>query len=223
MTSGHFGLALASILALGHAASAGVIFESRSIAGQGAFSAAYASGGYAVGISTAQRFSVEDDSILDGITFWGSSWDPDETGLANFSGFQIVIWNEGFQSIAAQWSVSMADLQIALGDHANLLGSPEYSFTTGITGTLAAGTYFMNIGAYQIDPAGNAFMWSYGSVEGGWWTTTSPTFGTWREVPNFIGSNPGGAFQLTGVPVPAPGALALLALASACGFSRRRR
>jgi hypothetical protein len=80
----------------------------------------------------------------------------------------------------------------------------------------------MNIGGFQADPNGDSFVWSTGSVVGGWWYTQNPTWGTWIEAPLMISSEPGGAFRLNGSVVPTPGAITLLALAGLSVRGRRR-
>lgn len=214
-----------ALLALSAAqtALAGVVFESLSTNPSGALSNAYSSGGtYLYGVSTGQEFSIEDDLILDGITFWGSSQNFSGGQMANFSGYQIVIWNEGFGSIAAQWNLSAADMSALATGQQNIFHGNEYALTGSIAGILAAGTYVMNIGAYAYDPNGDTFVWSTGDLVEGWWQTQTPTWGTWKEVPQFIGAEPGGAFRLTGSVVPAPGAWALVGLAGLAAGRRRR-
>ena len=139
---------------------------------------------------------------------------------SGFTGYQIIIWNEGFGSIAAQWTIDAGDLAaIATGD-SNIAGGLEYALSGAISGTLGAGTYIMNIGAFQSDPNGDAFVWSTGQIVGGWWYTQGPAWGSWVEAPFSISAEPGGAFQLEGSVVPAPGVWTLVGLA---GWTARRR
>lgn len=205
------------------AAMAGVVFQSLSTNATGARSNAYSSGGtYFNSVSTGQRFSIEDDVILDGITFWGSGQNLTGSQLTGFTGYEIIIWNEGFGSIAAQWTIAAADLTSTATGEQNIAGGLEYALRGSIAGTLAAGTYIMNIGAFQSDPNGDAFVWSTGQIEGGWWFTQNPSWGTWVEAPFSISAEPGGAFQLEGTVVPAPGVWALLGLAGRVTRRRRR-
>lgn len=223
MRFGHTTLLAMLAMSAAPTAMADVVFESLSTNANGALSNAYSSGGaYVYGISTAQEFSIEDDLILDGITFWGSSQNFSGGQMANFSGYQIIIWNVGFGSIAAQWNLSAGDVSALATGQKNIFNGNEYALTGSISGTLAAGTYVMNIGAYAYDPNGDTFVWSSGELLGGWWHTQNPTWGTWKEVPLSIGAEPGGAFRLTGSVVPAPGAMALLGLAGLAAGRRRR-
>lgn len=216
---------LLGILAMAAAptAMAGVVFESLNTNTNGSLSNAYASGGsYLYGISTAQEFSIEDDVLLDGITFWGSSQNFSGMQMANFTGYQIIIWNVGFGSIVAQWNLAAADLAAVATGQKNIFNGNEFALTGSISGSLAAGTYLLNIGAYQSDPVGDAFVWSSGDIVGGWWHTQNPTWGTWKQVPHSVGAEPGGAFRFTGTVVPAPGAIALLGFAGLAAGRRRR-
>jgi MYXO-CTERM domain-containing protein len=201
----------------------GVVFESLSTDTNGSISNAYSSGGsYLYATSTGQAFSIEDDLILDRITFWGSTQNFNGGQLANLTGYEVIIWNTDFGSIAAQWTLSAGDVTaIATGDE-NIYNGLEYAISGAISGTLAAGSYVMNIGGFQADPNGDSFVWSSGSIVGGWWYTQNPTWGTWKEAPLMIGSEPGGAFRLEGSVVPSPGAIALLGLAG-LAVGRRRR
>jgi formate/nitrite transporter FocA (FNT family) len=86
---------------------------------------------------------------------------------------------------------------------------------------LAAGSYYMNIGAILNDAAGDQFVWSQGqNVQDFWFTDDNGQYnwGDWRQLPTFIGNTAGGAFVLS---APAPGAIALLGMAGLIG--RRRR
>jgi MYXO-CTERM domain-containing protein len=202
---------------------AGVVFESVSTDTNGSISNAYSSGGsYFYATSTGQAFSIEDDVNLDGITFWGSTQNFTGGQLANMAGYEVIIWNTDFGSIAAQWTLSAGDVTaVATGDE-NIYNGLEFAISGTISGTLAAGSYVMNIGGFQIDPNGDSFVWSTGSIVGGWWYTQNPTWGTWKEAPLMISSEPGGAFRLNGTVVPAPGALAVLGLAGLATGRRRR-
>jgi hypothetical protein len=223
MRPGHANLLAMVAMSAAPTAMAGVVFESVSTNTNGSISNAYSSGGsYFYATSTGQAFSIEDDVILDGITFWGSTQNFTGGQLANMTGYEVIIWNTDFGSIAAQWTLSAEDVTaVATGDE-NIFNGFEYAFTGSISGTLAAGSYVMNIGGFQADPNGDSFVWSTGSVVGGWWYTQNPTWGIWKEAPLMIGSEPGGAFRLNGSVVPTPGAMALLALAGLSVRGRRR-
>lgn len=202
---------------------ADVVFQSVSTNTNGSRSNAYSTGGaYSEAVSTGQRFSLEDDVNLDGITFWGSSRNAAGGQMANFTGYEIIVWNLGFGSIAAQWTLTADQVSLVATGENNIYNGLEYAISGGIAGTLAAGTYVMNIGAFQADPNGDAFVWSTGDIVDGWFYTQNPNWGTWKEAPLSIGAEPGGAFSLSGSVVPAPGAVALLGLAGVLAGRRRR-
>jgi MYXO-CTERM domain-containing protein len=223
MRFGHVNLLAMAAMSAAPTAMAGVVFESVSTDTNGSISNAYSSGGsYFYATSTGQAFSIEDDVNLDGITFWGSTQNFTGGQLANMAGYEVIIWNTDFGSIAAQWTLSAGDVTaISTGDE-NIYNGLEFAISGTISGTLAAGSYVMNIGGFQIDPNGDSFVWSTGSIVGGWWYTQNPTWGTWKEAPLMISSEPGGAFRLNGTVVPAPGALAVLGLAGLATGRRRR-
>ena len=205
------------------AAMAGVVFQSLSTNTNGSRSNAYSTGGtYFDAVSTGQEFSLEDEVTIDGITFWGSGQNFGGGQLANFTGYEIIVWNVGFGSIAAHWTLDADDITAVATGQNNIFNGLEYALSGSITGSLAAGTYIMNIGAFQSDPNGDSFIWSTGDITGGWWYTQNPSWGTWIEAPLSLGAKPGGAFALTGEIVPAPGTLALLGLAGLARGRRRR-
>lgn len=211
------------VLSTASTSMAGVVFESLPTNTNGALSNAYSSGGsYLFGVSTGQEFSIEDDLNLDGITFWGSSQNLTGGQMANFTGYEIIVWNADFGSIAAHWTIGAADLSAVATGRKNIFNGNEFALTGLISGTLAAGNYVMNIGAFQANAEGDTFVWSTGSIVGGWWYTQNPNWGTWVEAPLFVGANPGGAFRLTGSVVPAPGTIALVGLAGLTARRRRR-
>lgn len=223
MRSGQMMVLAMAAMAAAPISMAGVVFESQSTNTNGSISNAFSSaGGYSSGVSTGQAFSLEDEVNLDGITFWGSTQNFGGSQLANITGYEIIVWNVGFGSIAAHWTLNAGDVTAVATGENNIFNGLEYAFTASITGSLAAGDYIMNVGASQADANGSSFVWSTGSIEGGWWFTQNPTWGSWVEAPFSIGAEPGGAFRLTGSVVPAPGALALLGLAGLVSGRRRR-
>ncbi|MDZ4830462.1 MAG: hypothetical protein SGJ09_09740 [Phycisphaerae bacterium] len=214
-------VAFASTIAIASSATADLIVENGPVNPQGAISDAFSSGGtYANAVSIAQTFSLEDSVQLTGLSFWGSSTNFSGGDLANFSAFNVVIWNADFSQQVLNWTISLASFSTTATGNENLFNSPEYRFDTAVLGSLASGTYQMNVGAVLADGAGDAFVWSQGAEPTGVWVTTAPTFGSWLEAPPGIGEERGGAFRLDGT-IPAPGAIALLGLAGLAG--RRRR
>lgn len=170
----------------------------------------------AISITVGQAWS------LGQLTFWGSSEAYNSTGLANFAGFQATIYNSTFTQVVAQRSWTMAEIATIATGNTNTAGGIEYQFAGSLGGiTLASsGSYRISIGAVLADPQGDAFVWTAGQSAGGGFTTgSSGTWGsTWTANSPIQGT---GSFMLFGNAVPAPGAVAFVALGAM--RSRRRR
>jgi hypothetical protein len=156
------------------------------------------------------------------LTFWGSSEAFNSPDLSNFAGFQATIYNSTFTQVVAQRTWTMAQLATIATGNTNTAGGVEYQFAGSLGGiTLASsGVYRISIGALLADPEGDAFVWTAGQTAGGGFTTGSTgTWGsTWTANSPIQGT---GSFMLFGNVVPAPGALAFLAIGAT--RSRRRR
>jgi hypothetical protein len=206
-------------------ASADVIFENAPTSTLGSVAEAFSSNGsYAFGQSLAQRFSLEDSFNLSSLSWWGSSQNFSGGDLANFSAFEIVIWNSDFSAQVATFTLGLGAIGTTETGQTNFFGSKEYLFSAAIGGTLGPGVYNMNIGAVLADGGGDAFVWSSGADQTGrFFTSPSQPWGTWKQVPPGIGDDGFGSFRLEGTIVPAPGAIALLGLAGLATLRGRRR
>jgi hypothetical protein len=215
-------LAAAALIAL--PASADVIYQNLPTSTLGSVSEAFGSNGsYAFGQSCAQQFSLEDSYDLSSITWWGSSQNFSGGDLANFSGFEIVIWNADFSAQVASFNVGIGSITSAETGLLNFYGSKEYGFSSAINGILGPGVYNMNIGAVMANGQGDEFIWSAGAEQQGrYFTSPSQPWGSWKLIPPAVGDDGFGAFRLDGSQVPAPGAIAILGVAGVVTFRRRR-
>jgi hypothetical protein len=188
----------------------------------GFYSDAYDSkGSYTYAQSGAQGFDLEDSYSTSSIRWWGSMNGFNDQGLTNIDCFQIIVWNTTFKQEITNQKIDLANITVtATGDY-NFFGQPVYEFYVPFTFQVAAGSYFMNIGAQLNDAAGDQFVWSQGQDVNQFWFTdvnAQHKWGEWRPLPTFIGNTAGGAFQLN---APTPGAIALIGMAGLIG--RRRR
>ncbi len=173
-------------------------------------------GSYFYSQALAQTFTASQGYNLTQLTFWGSSENFVQPGLANFAGFQAVIYSADFSTVIATKTWTLAQLQVTATGALNPQGGIEYQFAGNLTGGLAAGTYRLSVGAILVNGQDDAFIWSNGEANSGLYYSIGANFGTnWSA--NDTGS---GSFLLFGN-VPSPGALALLGLAGLTG--RRRR
>jgi hypothetical protein len=189
----------------------------------GFYSDAYDSkGAYAYAQSGAQGFNLEDSYTTSSLKWWGSSNGFNGQGIENFNAFQIVVWNSDFSGQVFSTKVDMNNITLVDTGDTNFFGQPVYEFYVPFVAQLAAGSYYMNIGALLSDASGDQFVWSQGqNVEDFWFTDVNGQYkwGDWRPLPTtLIGNTAGGAFVLS---APTPGAIALLGMAGLIG--RRRR
>ena len=130
--------------------------------------------------------------------------------------------------IVQSWTIQTGQFsQVLTGNYTAGTLSPVILLSTVLAGnyTLGAGNYMITIGGVLNNPDGDAFAWTDGLADGSLPATqayatvgdTPTEWGTW--IP--ISDGTSGAFELNGVTVPAPGAVALLAMAGLRG--RRRR
>lgn len=179
-------------------------------------------GAYTYAQSGAQGFSLEDNHLTSSIRWWGSVNGFNNQGLTNIDCFQIIVWNPDFESTVASQRIDLDQISITDTGEYNFFGQPVYEFYVPFAVQLAAGSYFMNIGAQLNDTTGDQFIWSQGQAVNQFWFTDSNgqyDWGDWRPLPTFIGNTAGGAFQLN---APTPGAIALMGLAGFIGQRRRR-
>ena len=178
-------------------------------------------GAYSYAQSGAQGFELEDSYTTSSLKWWGSSNGFNGQGIQNFDAFQIVVWNSDFSGQVFSTQVEMSSISVVDTGESNFFGQPVYEFYVPFVAQLAAGSYYMNIGALLNDDTGDQFVWSQGqNVENFWFTDENgQKWGDWRQLPPlFIGNTAGGAFVLS---APAPGAIALIGMAGLIG--RRRR
>lgn len=177
-------------------------------------------GAYTYAQSGAQGFELEDAYTTSSLRWWGSMNGFNDQGLTNIDCFQIIVWNPNFRTEVTNQKIDLSNIVVTATGDTNFFGQPVYEFYVPISFQIAAGNYFMNIGAQLNDAAGDQFVWSQGqNVQDFWFTdeNASNKWGNWRPLPTFIGNTAGGAFVLS---APTPGAIALLGLA---GLTSRRR
>ena len=190
----------------------------------GFYSDAYDSkGAYTYAQSGAQAFELEDAYTTSSLRWWGSMNGFNDQGISNIDCFQIIVWNPDFRSHVTNQKIDLSQITVTDTGEYNFFGQPVYEFYIPFTFQIAAGNYFMNIGAQLNDAAGDQFVWSQGEdVDGFWFTDDNGgqnKWGNWRPLPNFIGNTAGGAFVMT---APSPGAIALMGMAGLVGTRRRR-
>ena len=184
-----------------------------------------------------QGFRIASDSTVKSLRVWGASeyvestLPPEQQQLLsnNVTSLQVSIFRLGGQGtsypVVASWTISIADvLQARNGAFVPNIMSPVFQIDMNLGGnvSLTAGDYMLSIGGVLADPDGSAFAWISGRSDGsrpgesGYVTTgdIASQWGIWS--PDSSGAT--GAMELYGI--PAPGALAVLALA---GRSRGRR
>jgi len=208
----------------------------------GTFSDALQSGGnYFYSQAIGQSFSVGSgqSSTITDIAFWGSSeyiqsstpWN--QTALSsNIVGMQIAILRTDTGTsdfpIVQSWTIQTGQFsQVLTGNYTAGTLSPVFLLSTVLAGnyTLGAGNYMITIGGVLNNPDGDSFAWTDGLADGSLPATqayatvgdTPTEWGSW--IP--ISDGTSGAFVLNGV--PAPGAVALLAIAGLRGRRRRDR
>jgi hypothetical protein len=208
----------------------------------GTFSDALQSGGnYFYSQAIGQSFSVGSgqSSTITDIAFWGSSeyiqsstpWT--QTALSsNIISMQIAILRTDTGTsdfpIVQSWTIQTGlFLQQLTGNYTAGTLSPVFRLSTVLAGnyTLGTGNYMTTIGGVLNNPDGDSFAWTDGLADGSLPATqayatvgdTPTEWGSW--IP--ISDGTSGAFVLNGV--PAPGAVALLAMAGLRGRRRRDR
>ena len=196
-------------------------------------------GGYFYSQALAQRFNVAAPSwTLSSLSAWGASEyigqdAPSQTALSsNVAALQVSILRiegtTGQYPSVASWIIPIAQVaQVQQGTYINNIYSPVFRLDMALANniTLASGSYILTVGGVLTDPEGDAFGWVDGQADGSLPSTQAflttgdvqGDWGFWAPVTN----GTSGAFELRGVAVPAPGALAALALAGIAG--RRRR
>jgi hypothetical protein len=178
-------------------------------------------GAYTYAQSGAQGFDLEDSYTTSSLKWWGSSNGFNGQGIANFDAFQIIVWNSDFSEAIYSTKIDLSNISVVDTGESNFFGQPVYEFYVPFIAELAAGSYYMNIGVFLNDTAGDQFVWSEGQDVNQFWQTSpfgQGGWGSWHPLPPSIGNTAGGAFVLS---APTPGAIALLGMAGL--FGRRRR
>ena len=208
----------------------------------GTFSDALQSdGSYYYSQAIGQSFSVASgqSSTITDISFWGSSeyfqsttpWN--QTALSsNIISMQIAILRTDTGTsdfpIVHSWTIQTGQFsQVLTGNYTAGTLSPVFLLSTVLAGnyTLDAGNYMITIGGVLNNPDGDSFAWTDGLADGS--VPATQAYATVGDTPTEWGSwipisdGTSGAFVLNGINVPAPGAVALLAMAGLRG--RRRR
>jgi hypothetical protein len=207
-------------LAIGATADAALVASNARTGPVGAYSDAYSSGGYTYAQSGAQSFSVEDETQVDSLRFWGSVNGFFGQGIDNITSFEVRIWNADFTAVVYQATVSAS--RVATGVE-NFFNQPEYQFDATLNTVLAAGSYNLNVGAVLAVANGDQFVWSSGLNDLGFYFTNGTPFGSWTQYSPGVNNTAGGAFEMFGETVPAPGAIALFLSAAALVTGGRRR
>ena len=158
----------------------------------GFYSDAFASkGAYTYAQSGAQGFELEDAYTTSSLRWWGSMNGFNDQGLTNIDCFQIIVWNPNFRTEVTNQKIDLSNIVVTATGDTNFFGQPVYEFYVPISFQIAAGNYFMNIGAQLNDAAGDQFVWSQGqNVQDFWFTDDngSNKWGNWRPLPTFIGN-----------------------------------
>lgn len=207
----------------------------------GVFSDALQSNGnYYYSQALAQSFRVDAGQVatVSGVRFWGfseyiaSSTPWLQTSLSsNVVAIQVAILRADAGTpvfpVVQSWTLQIGQVQQVLtGNYVPTIFSPVFQLTAALGGnvSLGSGQYVISIGGVLTNPNGDAFGWTDGQADGSLPSTRayatvgdSPgQWGTWVTVDD----GTSGSFELQGEVIPAPGAIALLALA---GRTRRRR
>ena len=175
--------------------------------------------GYSPSDSAGQEFSLENNYHLSSVEFWGTAQNYTGTPLANLEGFQVVVWDLGFNNRIVDLTIDLNDITTEYIEEG--WGGEFYKFTFAFDGIIQAGTYVMNIGGIYTNPAAEQFIWARGTDTNGWWMTSANgpvSYGNWWQ-PTMIGSEQAGAFALY---TPSPGVIGLLALAGLTANRRRK-
>jgi len=212
----------------------------------GLFSDAYGSDGtYFYSASVGQSFTVEEGDAwqFSAVRFWGASEYLEsanpigQTALSsNVSAIQVVVLrvnddpeNTRFP-VVHQWTLPIASIvQTLTGTYVPNIFSPVFQLDAQLAGdvVLGSGNYIISIGGVLVNGDLSSFAWIDGEEDG-----TDPEYLAWGTQ----GGGPGewgiwspqsngfsGSVEIYGTVIPAPGAIALLAVVGASGLGRRRR
>lgn len=167
----------------------------------------------------AEDFTLSANSNVTSIVFSGASENFDGSdNLDNFSSFDVVIYDTNFNVVnSANYSLSSLNAT-ANGVSGSFTDATGYNFTATTNLNLAAGTYWLHVGAVLVDGGGNAFQWS--SADGN--TNFAADFFDGSGYSTFA-AEPGMAFAINGTTVPEPASMVALGLGAAAFLRRRRK
>lgn len=209
-------LVLAAGLSLAGASHAAVLVSYQPTTPDGQATDAWNSGGaYLSSQTIAAQFTLAQDSALESFTVWGASANLGAADLSNVAGVQVVIWNDNFSAPVLNLTYTVDQLMAVATGQTTQNGGVQYEISAALGGVLAKGSYHFNVGAILVDGGADPFQWSTSSG-GSLWSNAFDGAG-WTES----SVDPTPAFVLNGTPVPAPGALALLAVLGWTGSRRR--
>lgn len=215
-------LILGGMLAIPFSSFATVLFDqSTNMDPDGFYSDSLASNGSQwYSQSVAESFTIADNSTVSSITFWGGSEFLFNDDNSNISSFEINIFDGSFTSVAT-WTLSLASVAPTVsGLNGSLTGNTGYFYTATVSQALAAGSYFMNIGANLVDPNGDAWGWSL--ADGDLDIKANFMDGNgWIDEPGFGDT----AFRIDGTVdgVPEPASLAVLGIGALALLRRRKK
>lgn len=169
------------------------------------------------------NFTLSGDSEITGIRWWGGSQNFQSPDVTNVVSWTVVLFEaDGFGGVDTASAIDLGTYTLgetnAVATGSSMFGGGiEYRQEVSFEAVdLAAGDYWISIGATLESPAGDAWVWSGSTVgdlvnasdffDGNGFRVFDPTF-------NDL------AFEVVGVPAPAAGGL----LAVAGLFARRRR
>lgn len=139
-------------------------------------------GTYFYGQALAAKVVLSQPVDLTQLRFWGSSEAVFSTGLGNVQGFTVMFYNGNASTPALQFSLTRgSSIAEAFMNRSNSDGGKEYQFTSSISGRLAAGTWWMHVGAVLVDGEGDAWMWSSGSNAGIRYAQYGTSWGAWID------------------------------------------
>lgn len=169
--------------------------------------------------AVADDFTISGASTLSTITFFGASENFFADDLSNYSSFDIAILDSSFNTVAS-WNFATAALNPTLtGQTGSFTGASGYSLTANVNQNLAAGNYWLHVGAVNVDPQGDAFQWSSSAGN----SVLAANFFDGNGWQSFSPQDPGVAFRLEGSAVPEPATMAVLGLGVAALIRRRKR
>jgi MYXO-CTERM domain-containing protein len=168
----------------------------------------------------ADNFVLDNNYVVDGIRWWGSSENYIFDDLTNFGAFIIEFYDDAGGTPGAsigQFSVDIGDANATPTGLMNGNGGHEYQLEAPVNIALNGGTqYWVSVGSKNLSPGDDGFIWSLNFNEGD--GNIAADFFDGFGYSTFGGFDM--AFELTGVPTP--GSAALLGLAGLAASRRRR-